>query len=158
MKGGGTVSELEKLYTVDEIAGMTSLTTRTIRNYLRSGVLKGRKIGGQWRFTTKDIERFMNEGEVCTEMEKEQKQMVMDFVDGVYTDAEGGIQACTIVDIYTGQSEAKKKNDAICGRINQMKDDAFLRYKYDYIQAEGKARYILFASPDFIKDVMEILK
>ena len=37
--------ELEKLYTVDEIAKMTALTTRTIRNYLRSGTLKGRKIG-----------------------------------------------------------------------------------------------------------------
>ena len=42
---------LQKLYSVEEIAQMTSVTTRTIRNYLRNGILKGRKIGGQWRFS-----------------------------------------------------------------------------------------------------------
>ena len=40
----------EKLYSVEEIAKMTSVTTRTIRNYLRNGILTGTKIGGQWRF------------------------------------------------------------------------------------------------------------
>ena len=31
---------LEKLYSVEEVAEMTAVTTRTIRNYLRKGVLK----------------------------------------------------------------------------------------------------------------------
>lgn len=47
---------LQKLYSVEEIAQMTSVTTRTIRNYLRNGILKGRKIGGQWRFSLEDID------------------------------------------------------------------------------------------------------
>lgn len=51
---------MEKLYTVNEVAEMLHLTTRTIRNYLASGALKGRKIGAQWRFTQTDIDDFMN--------------------------------------------------------------------------------------------------
>lgn len=49
----------EKLYSVDDVARMTLLTTRTIRNYLRSGLLQGNKIGGQWRFSIEDINRLM---------------------------------------------------------------------------------------------------
>ena len=62
------MAELEKLYTVDDIAQMTALTTRTIRNYLRNGMLKGRKIGGQWRFTQADVQAMLERGAVITEM------------------------------------------------------------------------------------------
>jgi excisionase family DNA binding protein len=47
------MKEFEKMYTVEDIAQITSMTARTIRNYLKDGTLKGRKIGGQWRFTQK---------------------------------------------------------------------------------------------------------
>ena len=55
---------MEKLYTVEDIANMTSTTSRTIRNYLKDGLLKGKKIGGQWRFTEEDIKNFMDSGTV----------------------------------------------------------------------------------------------
>ena len=45
----------EKLYTVADVADITGLTSRTIRNYLKEGVLKGHKIGVQWRFTEEEI-------------------------------------------------------------------------------------------------------
>ena len=52
---------LEKLYSVEEVAEMTAVTTRTIRNYLRKGVLTGTKIGGQWRFRQEDIMHMFNQ-------------------------------------------------------------------------------------------------
>jgi len=39
--------EFKKLYTVEDVAKMTGLTTRTIRNYIKDGKLKGKKIGVQ---------------------------------------------------------------------------------------------------------------
>ncbi|WMJ21897.1 helix-turn-helix domain-containing protein [Paludicola sp. MB14-C6] len=150
--------ELDKLYTVDEIATMTSLTTRTIRNYLRNGILKGRKLGGQWRFTTQDIQNFMNSGEVLSEMAKEQKQSVLDFIDGVNTDMKGNTQICTIADLYVSQSVAKEKCDQLCNLICSIKDEDNVTYKYDYVKSEEKARFIVFASPNFIIKVMNILK
>lgn len=50
---------IEKLYTVEEVAEMASVTGRTIRNYLKSGRLVGRKIGGQWRFPESEVQRLL---------------------------------------------------------------------------------------------------
>ena len=45
----------DKLYTINELAKITNLTDRTIRNYLAKGNLTGIKVGGQWRFSKDDI-------------------------------------------------------------------------------------------------------
>ncbi|MDL2253681.1 helix-turn-helix domain-containing protein, partial [Ruminococcaceae bacterium OttesenSCG-928-I18] len=50
---------IEKLYTVEEVAELASVTGRTIRNYLKSGRLVGRKIGGQWRFPENEVQRLL---------------------------------------------------------------------------------------------------
>lgn len=50
---------IEKLYTVEEVAELASVTGRTIRNYLKSGRLVGRKIGGQWRFPEIEVQRLL---------------------------------------------------------------------------------------------------
>lgn len=54
---------IEKLYTVEEVAELASVTGRTIRNYLKSGRLVGRKIGGQWRFPESEVQRLLSGGE-----------------------------------------------------------------------------------------------
>ena len=46
----------EKLYTAEDVAQITGLTLRTIRNYIKSGRLKGNRVGVQWRFTEADIQ------------------------------------------------------------------------------------------------------
>lgn len=152
------MTDFGKLYTVEEIATMTSLTTRTIRNYLRDGILKGRKIGGQWRFTANDIKKFMDIGEVISDMAKEQKQAVLDFIDGVNTDVKGDIQICMIVDLYVTLDNAKQKSDELCELINSIIGESYLTYKYDYVKSEKKARYTIFASPDFLVRAINILK
>lgn len=51
---------IEKLYTVEEVAELASVTGRTIRNYQKNGRLTGRKIGGQWRFTQSEVQRLLS--------------------------------------------------------------------------------------------------
>lgn len=50
----------EKLYTVADVAQVTGLTSRTIRNYLKDGTLTGQKIGVQWRFTEDEIKKLFS--------------------------------------------------------------------------------------------------
>lgn len=52
--------EFEKLYTAEDVAQITGLTLRTIRNYIKDGRLKGRRIGVQWRFTAADIQALFD--------------------------------------------------------------------------------------------------
>ena len=69
---------IEKLYTVEEVAELASVTGRTIRNYLKSGRLVGRKIGGQWRFPESEVQRLLTGGEV-PEIEDEVSSTVDDI-------------------------------------------------------------------------------
>jgi excisionase family DNA binding protein len=52
--------EFEKMYTAEDVAEITGLTLRTIRNYIKSGKLTGRRIGVQWRFTAADIQALFD--------------------------------------------------------------------------------------------------
>lgn len=46
---------MESFYTINEVATMTGLTTRTIRNYLKSGLINGQKVNGVWLFSSEDF-------------------------------------------------------------------------------------------------------
>lgn len=155
------MKEMEKLYTVEDIANMTGLTTRTIRNYLKDGSLEGRKIGGQWRFTMKDIEKFFNKGSVAKDMIEHGKEQVIDFIDGVNTDMSGEMQICTIADYYCASKEiAKEMSDKLMTVINNNDDviKGGAKYSYDYIEKEFKARFILFGNPSFIIETLKMFE
>lgn len=47
---------METLYTVEEAASMLKVTALTVRRWLKSGELRGSKIGGLWRIKESDIE------------------------------------------------------------------------------------------------------
>lgn len=155
------MDELEKLYTVEDIANITGLTTRTIRNYLKDGSLEGKKIGGQWRFTMNNIEKLFNNGTVSKDIQDNKKQQVLDFIDGVNTDMNGSIQICTIVDYYCDKIEsAKQMSDKLIAVINNNNEETKngAKYSYEYVEKEGKARFTLFGSPSFIIATLKLLE
>lgn len=47
-----------ELYNIKQVAALFDVSERTIMNYLKDGRIKGQKIGGKWRFTREQIERF----------------------------------------------------------------------------------------------------
>ena len=49
---------MEKTYTMQDVAAMTGLTTRTLRTYQQQGFLRGEKENGVWRFTDEVLEGF----------------------------------------------------------------------------------------------------
>lgn len=150
----------EKLYTVEDIAKMAGLTSRTIRNYLKDGSLKGKKIGGQWRFTMKDIERLFDDGGFSKELSGNNRQDVQDFVDGVGPDLQGNIQICTIIDYYCDDhGEAKKMCDTLIAVINDPESRfQSAKFNYEYNAGENKARFTLFGTPDYICKTIGLLK
>lgn len=151
------VTGLEQLFTVEDIANMTSMSDRTIRNYLRNGLLKGRKIGGQWRFTMQDIKTFLDGGEAMKEMKKKQKQEIFDFVDGVNSKLTGERQTCVIVDLYISQKDATGLNEKICDFIAENMFSN-MHFDYDYSDEEKRARFTILAPPETAIKILEILK
>lgn len=146
--------EYDKLYTVEEVAQKTGLTDRTIRNYLKDGRLRGKKIGGQWRFTADDIEAlFRTPGE-----EDVKKGGEMDDFLGSSC-SESNPDVCVMADYRCEEGTAKE----IAARIYAEKDDPANNYSkgkitFEYSKDEGKARYIVRGNADFAAAMLKIIR
>jgi excisionase family DNA binding protein len=151
---------MEKLYTVDDIAKMTMMTSRTIRTYIKDGILKGKKIGGQWRFTEEDVKSFMDNGAYKVEHFSNLKQDIVDFIDGVNDFVKGEIQACTIVDLYQEKDVVADKQEKLMAFISSHADtpNNWMSFSSEYIESESKTRIVIFAQPKFLIEALKILE
>jgi len=75
----------KKFYLVDDLVKILPITSLTIREYLRKGKIKGRKIGRLWYVSEGNLEAFLEgdrvEGafQMTEEMEKNLKQALNDI-------------------------------------------------------------------------------
>ena len=146
------MEEFEKLFTVDDIAKMTSLTSRTIRNYLKNGTLQGSKIGGQWRFTMENIRQLFDNSSFSNDRSRNNRLQVMNFVNNKIPGKSGDIRICTIIDYFChSHAERHQMYEKLVTVINNKPDDSSpAKFDYEYIEKDGKARFTLFGNPDFI--------
>lgn len=125
----------EKLYTVADVANVTGLTSRTIRNYLKDGTLTGAKIGVQWRFTEEEVKRlFMKQVPGL----KTPMQMIRAFAggrgnDGGYpnmgsADQSVGLSAFDI--LVSDESQATFIFDKVSRIVDPVSDEVSLTYEY----------------------------
>ena len=49
-----------KLYDLKELSEKLEVTQRTLLTYLKEGRLKGVKIGGKWKVTEDNLQKFVN--------------------------------------------------------------------------------------------------
>jgi excisionase family DNA binding protein len=52
-----------KVFTPEEVAERLSVSTKTIKDWLRTGKLKGVKVGRLWRVRESELEAFLKRGE-----------------------------------------------------------------------------------------------
>ena len=68
------------MYTLNELATMTGLTTRTLRTYLKTGLLSGEKTDGVWHFSEEDCEAFFSHPSVKPALQAKRSALVYDFL------------------------------------------------------------------------------
>ena len=88
---------MEKTYTMQDVAAMTGLTTRTLRSYQQQGFLRGEKENGVWRFTDEALEGFF------------QNPAVLPAIRGFYeTKEETGLESVVVNGAFTpGKKRAR---------------------------------------------------
>ena len=147
--------EFEKLYTVDDIAQMTGLTSRTIRNYIKDGRLNGKKIGVQWRFTKEDINELFKEQDFTDSVEKAKNQLVIDYINAKEIK---DISSCTIVDYPCSNSE---EMESLCNKvldiINEYKKTGFIKFSYQYFEEYKKARFIIIGEIEWVQKLLNTI-
>ncbi len=144
--------EYDKLYTVEDVAQRTGLTDRTIRNYLKDGRLKGKKIGGQWRFTADDIEAlFRTPGE---EGESEVSEVLFDSPC-----AEINPDVYTVVEYQCEQTVAGDISARLRAEIENP-ENGFKGSRFDYIynEKEKRARFVIRGGADYAASMLKIIR
>lgn len=135
---------MDKYYTLNEIAMFTGLTTRTLRNYVKMGILSGEKIDGIWQFTEEEVNEFCTNQSVKPSIEAKNNAIVYDFlIDKKKCDDE----ICSIIDLCI-EEEAKDVSEYFCNEVNKLKmEDIKLSFEKNgknvRVILKGSARTVL---------------
>lgn len=138
---------MDRNYNLNEIAMMTGFSTRTLRNYLNQGLLKGEKVDGAWQFTAEEIDRFFAEPFVKEGLRIKRNGIVFDFLADRSKKAK---RACMILDIPVSLKESKTLSDFFCKQMETVSDAVFT---FDW--SDGNARIILSGAEKSVAKIME---
>ncbi len=148
---------MEKLYTVENIAQMTGLTSRTIRNYIADGRLRGRKIGSQWRFTEADVEALFSERAVAAEAAaQDENDIVAAFLA---PQTRTGITTCSIIDYPAASADAAAVLDQMLSdHIDSTYPNGEISYSFEYMEENGVGRFIFAGPADYVSKLVKIVR
>ncbi|WOO38675.1 helix-turn-helix domain-containing protein [Anaerocolumna sp. AGMB13020] len=150
MKKQGT-----KTYNIYEVAEMTMLSDRTIRNYIRRGLLKGKLEGGAWCFTEEELSEFFTEDYVKQAAIGKAEGIVARFLEA---DRKNEDSLCTIYDMKVREAqEGKRLCEKLLLEIN-TEEDRQVTCSYRYDAKKETARIILSGDADNVLKLLEILK
>ncbi len=136
------------MYTINDLAMMTGLTTRTLRNYIRLGTLNGEKLDGSWRFTEEELERFFADPAVRQTLQAKRHAAVFDFLADTSKKTN---RACVILDFAVSDEEGKEISAFFCKKMNSDGADITFSYGRD----RGLSRVILSGSEDSVTGMVK---
>ena len=134
------------IYTIEELSTITGLTTRTLRNYLKNGILKGSKDTGAWQFTGQQVSEFAEHPSVRPSIQAKHRAIIYDFLaEQDQTENE----MCILLNRTAEEAEAKKMSDFFCREVSRL---SHARFAYSY--ESGKGHYILKGSESDVSRIM----
>ena len=140
---------MEKYYTINEISTMTGLTTRTIRNYLKSGLINGEKANGIWMFSTEDFSDMLTNPAIKPSIQAKNNAVVYDFL---VDNRKKTNKICTVIDLYIGDAESNEISEFFCDTINKLPEPGELNFKFE---KNGKnVRVILSGTEETVIDIL----
>lgn len=141
---------MEKYYSINELALITGLTTRTLRNYLQMNILTGHKENGAWQFSEEDISEFLGNPNVKPSIQAKHNAIVFDFLaDRKKKENE----ICMVLDMKASAADAGKKSSYFCDAVNAVCGSKNIRLAFE---KHGEyVRVILSGDEDAVKQIMK---
>ena len=137
---------MERKYNLTELALMTGLTTRTLRNYLSQGFLHGEKANGVWQFTDAELDRFFADPFVKEGLRIKRSSVVFDFLADRNKEK---ARSCIILDIPVSRKEGDKISAFFCDKMRDAVDVCF-NYGWDH----GLCRVTLSGAADSVANIL----
>jgi excisionase family DNA binding protein len=150
----------EKYYTVDEVANLLEVHTKTIRRYIYNGKIQALKVGGQWRIYESALQSYYEASKHCCDTDESvSKDDFCVFMDGQKRTTNAKVQVCSIVDYYVdNQEDVKPMAHAITDVILSMSGQEEYKFNYIYDAQEKRARFVLWGDASFMEAVAVALK
>ena len=106
-----------------------------------------------------NIKKLFKNSNFSNDLSSNNKQQILDFIDGINADIQGKIHVCTIVDCYCENPKAGHQIYEKLVTVINRKDNDFppAKFNYDFIEKETKARFTLFGNPDYIIKTLQLL-
>lgn len=134
-------------FNLNQLAMITGLTTRTLRNYIASGVLGGEKRDGVWSFTEEEVDAFVSNEAVRRSISARQNGVVLDFLADVYKRSN---RICVIMDLAGGPEELQEASACFCKAISERGRDIEFRSRRE----KQVSRVILAGGEDQVIDLL----
>lgn len=134
------------MYSLNELATMTGLTTRTLRTYLRMGLLTGEKTDGVWRFS--EEERFFSQPAVKPALQAKRNALVYDFLGNRFKREN---ELCVVLDLLVQEDEAQEVSDFFCKAVSMLEGGG-LRFTFE--REQGRVRVILTGQEDAVSGIL----
>ena len=138
---------MKEQYNINELAMITSLTTRTLRSHLRQGTLTGEKVDGAWVFTPEDIDAFMAQPAVRRSIHANHSAVVFDFLADTMKPQN---QSCVILDFAVSVVEGTQISLFFCEQASHS-TDIELRCQ----QTRSGLRVILSGGEQQVSDILK---
>ena len=130
---------MKKLFTVEEVAQILDVHTRTVRRYIKEEKLRASKVGGQWRVEKENLKKFMNNEEIVDQFQKKQDDIILGLIDGK---SNSKVTIHTIVDFKVeSEQEVQKLCGRVCNTINNV-ENGNIKFQYIYNKETGIARFV----------------
>lgn len=118
---------MKEVYSINDVAMMTGLTTRTLRNYIKAGFLDGEKVDGVWTFTPEDFSNFIENPNVKPSIHAKYNSIVYDFMLDNHKKEN---EICMILDFTQEEAEEKEISTFFCKEINMLEEKTNVRFSY----------------------------
>ena len=143
-----------KTYTVSDVARIMHMTERTIRNYLKDGILKGTRVGGQWRFSRDDLEDLIQNSTFRKKVKDNASQKAKDYIDRKVAIL-GDLTVCAVIDYKHEDQDYLDKLECQAGKIvSEYKGNVHLTA----ISENGIGRCTIIGTIECVTRVLEVFK
>ncbi len=141
---------MEEKYTINQVAVMTGLSTRTIRNYLKSGLINGEKVEGVWLLSAEEYGNMLANPAIKPSIKAKSNAIVFDFLAD---DRKKSNKICTILDLYADEREAEEISQFFCDTINNNYSTSELTFKFE--KNNRNIRIILSGAEEIVADLIK---
>ena len=139
---------MQDMYTINHVALMSGLSSRTIRNYMKMGLIEGEMINGVWHFSAEAVGDFFANPNAAPAIKAKRNALIFDFLAD---DAKQQDEMCTVIDQRANLEEANAISEFFCDAINRAWSGV-IRFGFSF--NGNQARIILPGPEDAVQQLL----